>query len=95
MSRMAPAGPSQRASSFHGTKVAPVTAHARRARTHTVNVVARDFPKPNFEEADTFQEAAALSASFKAAPRPAEPKVIDIIKISVTWRIVTRISAHG
>jgi len=39
----------------------------------SLQVVARDFPKPDFEDAGTFKEAAALSAKLAAAPRPAKP----------------------
>ncbi|GLC43868.1 securin [Pleodorina starrii] len=37
-----------------------------------LEVVARDYPKPAFETAETFQEAQALSAKLKNAPRPAK-----------------------
>lgn len=50
---------------------------ASRSRTH-LRVLARDFPKPNFEESDTFQESAALSQKIKNAPRPQRPLKIVI-----------------
>lgn len=40
---------------------------------------ANDFPKPNFEEAATFQEAAELSSFIKSAPRPSQPKTVAVI----------------
>ena len=41
-------------------------------------VVARDYPKPPFEDSDTFQEAAALSSKMRSAPRPARPLKVVI-----------------
>ncbi|GFR44854.1 hypothetical protein Agub_g6197 [Astrephomene gubernaculifera] len=43
-----------------------------------LKVLARDCPKPAFETADTFQEAQALSAKFRNAPRPVEPLKVVI-----------------
>ncbi|KAG2500804.1 hypothetical protein HYH03_001566 [Edaphochlamys debaryana] len=43
-----------------------------------LEVVARDYPKPAFETADTFQEAQALSTKLKTAPRPAKPLKVVI-----------------
>jgi 15-cis-phytoene desaturase len=48
------------------------------SRGSTLNVQARDFPKPNFEAESTFQEMAAISAAIKAAPRPERPLEIVI-----------------
>jgi len=42
-------------------------------------VMARDYPKPDFETAGTFQEAQALSQKLRAAPRPEKPLKIVII----------------
>jgi hypothetical protein len=42
-------------------------------------VVCRDYPKPAFETAGTFQEAQALSQKLRDAPRPAKPLRIVII----------------
>jgi 15-cis-phytoene desaturase len=42
-------------------------------------VVCRDYPKPAFESAGTFQEAQALSQKLRDAPRPAKPLRIVII----------------
>lgn len=44
----------------------------------TFQVVARDLPKPSFETADTFQEAKALSAKLRSAPRPSRPLKVVI-----------------
>lgn len=57
-------------------RVAPARKVAGR---RTVRVVAKDFPKPNFEESGTFQEAAQLSAFIKNAPRPSQPKKVAVI----------------
>lgn len=43
-----------------------------------LTVVCRDYPKPAFEDADTFQEMAALSQSIKNAPRPERPLKVVI-----------------
>lgn len=45
---------------------------ALRGRT-ALRVLAKDYPKPDFTTADTYQEAQALSAKLRAAPRPAKP----------------------
>lgn len=50
----------------------------RQARDTSLQVVARDFPRPDFDSAGTFQEAAALSAEFKAAARPERPLTVVI-----------------
>jgi len=49
-----------------------VASRARASRRAAVRVTA-DFPKPAFESADTFQEYQALSAKFRALPRPEKP----------------------
>jgi hypothetical protein len=51
----------------------------RAARACRVNALARDFPKPDFESAGSFQEAAALSAFMKDAPRPVRKRKVAII----------------
>jgi 15-cis-phytoene desaturase len=43
-----------------------------------LNVVCKDYPKPGFETAGTYQEMAALSAKLKAAPRPEKPLKVVI-----------------
>lgn len=48
---------------------------SRHARLH---VRAEDYPKPDFESAGTYQEAAALSQSFAQAPRPQRPLTVVI-----------------
>lgn len=47
----------------------------RRALT----VVARDYPRPAFDTAETFLEAQALSTKLKNAPRPERPLKIAIV----------------
>jgi 15-cis-phytoene desaturase len=44
-----------------------------------LSVVARDYPKPAFETADTYQDAQALSTKLRTAPRPAKPLRVVII----------------
>ena len=43
-----------------------------------MQVVAKDFPKPNFESSGTFQDAAALSHKLKSAERPDKPLTVVI-----------------
>ncbi|KAL3143698.1 securin [Trebouxia sp. C0009 RCD-2024] len=43
-----------------------------------LRVVARDFPKPNFETSGTFQDAAALSDKLRLAKRPDKPLTVVI-----------------
>ena len=43
-----------------------------------LQVVCRDFPKPAFEDTSSFQEASALSAKLKDAPRPSKPLKVVI-----------------
>ena len=51
-------------------------AHSRRA----LSVVARDYPRPAFENDGTFQEAQALSTKLATGfPRPAKPLKVAII----------------
>jgi hypothetical protein len=49
----------------------------RRSRSG-LQVVARDYPKPAFEDAGTFKEAEALSLKMRTAPRPAKPLKVVI-----------------
>jgi hypothetical protein len=49
-----------------------------RSRGLRLSVVARDFPKPNFETSDTFMESAALSQKLKCAARPQRPLKVVI-----------------
>jgi len=44
-----------------------------------LSVLARDYPKPNFEVEGTFQEAKQLSDYIKNAPRPQSPKKVAVI----------------
>ena len=43
-----------------------------------LRVVARDFPKPNFETSGTFQDAATLSEKLRLADRPDKPLTVVI-----------------
>lgn len=55
---------------------------SRKRPSHTsrsqLQVVAKDFPKPNFESSGTFQDAAALSHKLKSADRPDKPLTVVI-----------------
>lgn len=63
-------------------------AHTNSLRQHTsrhgkhspcrLTVVARDFPKPNFETSGTFQDAATLSDKLRLAARPEKPLTVII-----------------
>jgi len=63
-------------------------AHTNSLRQHTsrhgrngpcrFTVVARDFPKPNFETSGTFQDAATLSDKLRLAARPEKPLTVII-----------------
>ncbi len=64
------------AASLQGQRVA--AAPSVRSRTR-LNIVCRDYPKPAFETAGTFQEAQALSQKLRDAPRPAKPLRVVII----------------
>lgn len=48
-------------------------------RRSTVSVVARDYPRPAFDTAETFLEAQALSTKLREAPRPERPLKIAIV----------------
>lgn len=50
----------------------------RQGRDTALQVVARDFPRPDFDTAGTFQEAMALSREFKDAARPEKPLTVVI-----------------
>ncbi|KAG2445942.1 hypothetical protein HXX76_000545 [Chlamydomonas incerta] len=56
----------------------PRVAVRRVAGRRALEVVARDYPRPGFESAETFQEAQALSSKLKDAPRPAKPLKVVI-----------------
>ena len=43
-----------------------------------LRVVARDYPKPNFETSGTFQDAATLSDKLRLAERPQKPLTVVI-----------------
>lgn len=43
-----------------------------------LRVVARDYPKPNFETSGTFQDAATLSEKLRLAERPDKPLTVVI-----------------
>lgn len=57
-----------------GRSVAPLRIGRRQLR-----VVARDYPRPAFDTAETFLEAQALSNRVKDAVRPAKPLKVAIV----------------
>lgn len=48
------------------------------SKRRQLRVVARDFPKPNFETSGTFQDAATLSEKLRLADRPDKPLTVVI-----------------
>jgi 15-cis-phytoene desaturase len=44
----------------------------------TLRIVAKDYPRPDFTDAATYQEAKALSTKLRSAPRPAKPLKVVI-----------------
>lgn len=72
---------SQLSHSTSGSTVKGLPTRSRRkvARSTRLQVFARDFPKPAFEESGTFRDAAELSARIKNAPRPSKPKTVAVI----------------
>lgn len=53
---------------------------ARTVRSRgALKVVAKDYPRPDFTNAETFKQAEALSTKMVSAPRPAKPMRVVII----------------
>eukprot|EP00983_Pelagomonas_calceolata_P126150 1161276-Pelagomonas_calceolata.AAC.8 len=50
----------------------------RVGRTTRLQVYARDFPAPQFDGTETYQEAVALSTKLQNAPRPVKPQRVVI-----------------
>lgn len=73
-SRSSAKGVSMRPASSSSVAARPV-----RGSRKQLSVVARDYPKPAFETAGTFQEAQALSDKLRNAPRPEKPLKVVII----------------
>jgi 15-cis-phytoene desaturase len=55
----------------------PASRAVRRSRTG-LQVLAKDFPTPAFEDAATYKEAESLSLKMRTAPRPAKPLKVVI-----------------
>lgn len=49
-----------------------------RSRRGAVRVFAKDYPRPDFTNANTYKEAEALSTKLRTAPRPAKPLKVVI-----------------
>lgn len=64
-----------RSASVSGPRVAARTVRGRKFNT----IVCRDYPRPQFETAGTFQEAQALSEKLRSAPRPEKALKVVII----------------
>nr|ABR20877.1 chloroplast phytoene desaturase [Chromochloris zofingiensis]ABR20878.1 chloroplast phytoene desaturase [Chromochloris zofingiensis] len=58
-----------------GRVLRSVPSSSRRA----LSVVCRDYPKPAFESAGTYQEAQQLSSKLKSAPRPEKPLKVVVL----------------
>lgn len=63
---------------LHSARVSSSSSCQGRKNRSQLQVVARDFPKPNFESSGTFQDAAALSHKLKSAERPNKPLTVVI-----------------
>ncbi|GAB4823842.1 hypothetical protein N2152v2_010888 [Parachlorella kessleri] len=68
-------------SSLLGTRVLLRSSNLQQRGAHrqSLQVVAKDFPKPDFESERSFQEMAAISAEVKSAPRPKHPLTVAIV----------------
>ena len=55
-----------------------VVSRGQKAGRGALRVECRDYPRPDFSESDTYQEAKALSTKLRSAPRPAQPKKVVI-----------------
>ena len=44
----------------------------------TLRIEAKDYPRPDFSDAATYQEAKALSTKLRSAPRPSKPLKVVI-----------------
>lgn len=54
--------------------------HARQTRgRRALSIVAKDYPRPAFEESETFQESATLTKKIQSAPRPAKPLKVVVM----------------
>jgi hypothetical protein len=51
----------------------------RVSRRRQLRAVAQDYPKPNFEESQTFRDSADLTKWIQSAPRPQQPKRVAVI----------------
>uniref|UniRef100_A0A7S0WQG3 Phytoene dehydrogenase n=1 Tax=Chlamydomonas leiostraca TaxID=1034604 RepID=A0A7S0WQG3_9CHLO len=60
------------------TPSARATGLVRGRRGGAVRVLAKDYPRPDFTNADTYQDAQALSNKLRNAPRPAKPLKVVI-----------------
>jgi 15-cis-phytoene desaturase len=69
---------SQRLAGRNGGVMRPSLAFRIGSR-RPLRVEARDYPRPAFDTAETFQEAQALSTKIKNAPRPAKPLKVAIV----------------
>jgi len=63
---------------MRGNALAPRRSPSASRSACSLNVQARDFPKPDFESEKTFQEIASISASIKSMPRPERPLKVVI-----------------
>lgn len=74
-------GASARALARNGVPLRPASGWSigRAAGRRALSVVARDYTRPAFDSAETFQEAQALSTKLKNAPRPQRPLKVAIV----------------
>jgi 15-cis-phytoene desaturase len=76
---LAPSGAFRAAMRGAALAPGPAPRPAARAAVAPLRVVARDFPKPDFESEGSFREMAAQSARVAALPRPARPLTVAVV----------------
>jgi 15-cis-phytoene desaturase len=55
-----------------------IVSRRQKAGRGALRVECKDYPRPNFSESETYQDAKALSSKLRSAPRPAQPKKVVI-----------------
>ena len=55
-----------------------IAARSQKASRGALRIECRDYPRPDFSDSSTYQEAVALSKKLRDAPRPAQPKKVII-----------------
>ena len=63
---------------LHGSSLRQQRGKQSRSNRCRFTPIAKDYPKPNFEESGTFQDAATLSRKLRLAERPEKPLTVVI-----------------